>query len=82
VLRIEQQARSMPLLFPFDTIETATDYDFVRLASPEQFLLPVDAEVLSCLRGSRMCSRNRIDFRNYRKFGAQSDITFEGKDGK
>ena len=82
VLRIEQQARSMPLLFPFDTVETATDYDFVRLASPEQFLLPVNAEVLSCVRGSRMCSRNRIEFRNYRKFGATSDITFDGKEVK
>jgi hypothetical protein len=82
VLRIEQQARMMPLLFPFDTLETATDYDFVRLATPDQFLLPVNAEVLSCLRGSSMCSRNRIEFRNYRKFGAQSDITFDNKDPK
>lgn len=82
VLRIEQQARLMPALFPFDTTETATDYDFVRLSTPQQFLLPVDAEVLSCVRGSRMCMRNRIEFRNYRKFGAESDITFEGKDGK
>ncbi len=30
VLRIEQQAKGMPILFPFDTVETATDYDFVR----------------------------------------------------
>jgi len=82
VLRLEQQARSMPLLFPFDTVETATDYDFVRLATTDPFLLPVDAEVLSCIRGSRMCVRNKIEFRNYRKFGATSDITFEGKDGK
>ncbi len=82
VLRIEQQARSMPLLFPFDTVESAVEYDFVRLSTPEQFLLPVNAEVLNCIRGSRMCSRNRIEFRNYRKFGATSDITFDGKDGK
>lgn len=82
VLRIEQQARSMPLLFPFDTVETATDYDFVRLSTPQEFLLPVDAEVLSCVRGSTMCTRNRIEFRNYRKFGAESDITFENKEPK
>jgi len=80
VVRVEQQAKQMPLLFPFDTIETAVDYDFVRLSSPEQFLLPVKAEVLSCERGSRMCQRNQIEFRNYRKFGAQSDITFDGKE--
>lgn len=79
LLRIEQQTRNMPLLFPFDTVETATDYDFVRLAAPDPFLLPVDAEVLSCLRGTSTCTRNRIEFRNYRKFGAESSITFDGK---
>jgi hypothetical protein len=34
------------------------------------------------MRGSRMCQRNQIEFRNYRKFGAQSDITFDGKEVK
>jgi hypothetical protein len=79
VLRIEQQARNIPVLFPFDTTESATDYDFVRLATPEAFLLPVDAEILSCVRGSSICARNRIEFRNYRKFGAESSVTFDGK---
>jgi hypothetical protein len=79
VMRIEQQARSMPLLFPFDTTESATEYDFIRLATPESFLLPVDAEVLSCVRGTSTCARNRIEFRNYRKFGAESSVTFEAK---
>ena len=80
VLRIEQQAHNIPILFPFDTVETATDYDFVRLSTPEAFLLPVDAEVLSCIRGSSNCARNRIEFRNYRKFGAESSVTFGGKE--
>ena len=76
VLRIEMESRNMPVLFPFDQVETATDYDFVRLSTPEQFLMPVDAEVLSCEQGSSRCLRNRIEFRNYRKFGAESDIIF------
>lgn len=79
VLRIEQQARNIPVLFPFDTVETATDYDYVRLSTPTEYLLPVDAEVLSCMRGTSDCSRNRIEFRNYRKFGAETSITFDGK---
>ena len=79
VLRIEQSAQKMPLLFPFDTVETATDYDFVRLAAVDPYLLPVDAEVLSCIRGTSTCSRNRIEFRNYRKFGAESTVTFDSK---
>ena len=78
-LRIEMQSRSVPRLFPFDTTETAVDYDFVRLSTPEEFLLPVDSENLSCQRGTSMCSRNRIEFRNYRKFGTESSITFDSK---
>jgi hypothetical protein len=77
VLRIEQQGKPMPALFPFDTIESATDWDFIRLGTSGPYLLPVEAEVLSCQRGTSICSRNKIEFRNYRKFGAQSDITFE-----
>jgi hypothetical protein len=76
VLRIEMESRNMPVLFPFDKTETATDYDFVKLSTPEQFLMPTTAEVLSCETGSSHCLRNRIEFRNYRKFGAESDITF------
>ena len=76
LLRIEQQARNMPVLFPFDTVETAADYDFVRLSTPDAFLLPVNAEVLSCERGTSHCSRNRIEFRNYRKFSTDANITF------
>jgi hypothetical protein len=77
VLRIEQQGKPMPALFPFDTIESTTDWDFIRLGTSGPYLLPVEAEVLSCQRGTSICSRNKIEFRNYRKFGAQSDITFE-----
>jgi hypothetical protein len=80
VLRIEQSARNIPILFPFDTVETATDYDYVRLSTPTEYVLPVDAEVLSCVRGTSNCARNRIEFRNYRKFGAETSITFDGKD--
>ena len=77
VLRIEQEGRGMPLLFPFDTVETATDYDFVRLAANEQqFLLPTGSEVLNCQRGTSLCARNKIEYRNYRKFGAESSIKF------
>jgi hypothetical protein len=77
VLRIEQQGKPLPALFPFDTIESSADYDFIRLGTSGPYLLPIEAEVLSCQRGTSICSRNKIEFRNYRKFGAQSDITFD-----
>jgi hypothetical protein len=79
VLRIEQQARNMPRGFPFDTTETTADYDFIRLGSTGPFLLPVEAEVLSCIRGTSVCSRNKIEFRNYRKFDSATSITFDDK---
>ncbi|HTB15183.1 MAG TPA: hypothetical protein VK752_26610 [Bryobacteraceae bacterium] len=79
VMRIEQGTINMPKLFPFDTVETVTDYEFIALAAGQKYLLPADAEVLSCVRGTSMCSRNRLEFRNYRKFGAESTITFDGK---
>ena len=79
VLRLEMESRNMPLLFPLAKVEEAIDYDFVRLATPQPFLLPTVSEVLSCQQGSSHCSRNRIEFRNYRKFGAESGITYDDK---
>jgi hypothetical protein len=37
----------------------------------------VHSEILSCERRSGYCSRNVIDFRDYRKFTADSSIKFD-----
>jgi hypothetical protein len=76
VLRIEIQARDLPGGFPMDTVESAVDYAFVRIAG-EPVLLPSHAESLGCQRGTNSCSRNVIDFRNYRKYTADSKIIFD-----
>jgi hypothetical protein len=76
ILRIEMAARDIPGEFPLDTVETAMDYDFVRLGEHE-FLLPVHAENLSCERGSLDCSRNVLDFRNCHKFTGETNIEFQ-----
>jgi hypothetical protein len=76
VLRIEISARNIPKGFPLDTVESAVDYDYV-IISGNKYLLPVHAEALSCERGTSGCSRNVIEFRNYRKFGADTSITFD-----
>jgi hypothetical protein len=76
VLRIELAARNMPKTFPLDTVESAIDYDFVPIGEG-RFLLPVHSEALSCVRGTSSCSRNTIDFRNYKKFTADTTVTFE-----
>ncbi|HEY3738236.1 MAG TPA: hypothetical protein VGL53_00255 [Bryobacteraceae bacterium] len=77
VLRIEMQTRNMPKDFSFDTVESTLDYDYIRLGGVKDFLLPVHAENLICVRGSSTCSKNVIDFRNYRKFGAETTIIFK-----
>jgi len=76
VLRIEMAARNLPRSFPIDTTESSLDYDFV-LIGDQKYLLPVHSESLSCWRGTSQCSRNVIDFRNYKKYTADSSITFE-----
>jgi len=77
VLRIEMQAKEIPEAFPEISVETAVDYDSIRLGTPEQFLLPVHSEALSCWRGSNDCQRNVIEFRNYHKFTGESNIEFK-----
>jgi hypothetical protein len=76
VLRVELSAQNMPRSFPLDTVESAVDYDYVVIGDGT-YLLPVHSEALSCARGTSDCSRNVIDFRNYKKFTADSSITFD-----
>lgn len=76
VLRVEMQARKIPEEFPLDTVESAVDYEFVRLGGTTEYLLPVHADMLTCERGANACSRNTIDFRNYHRFTGESSITF------
>ncbi len=75
-LRIEMSAVEIPLEFPMDKVEAAQDYGQVRLG-PDEYLLPIHAENLSCQRGSPVCSRNVIEFRNYHKYQGETKIVFD-----
>ncbi len=74
VLRIEMQARQLPSTYLLDTIEMTVEYGWVTI-SGTKYLLPVRSENLGCFRGGYNCSRNEIEFRNYRKFGVESTIS-------
>jgi hypothetical protein len=76
VLRIEMSGRNLPRDFALDQVESTVDYDFV-LIGDKKYLLPTHSEALSCMRGTSECTRNVIEFRNYKKFGAEANITFE-----
>ena len=75
VRRIEMQADNVPTDFPLDTVEWAVDYDKIPLGEAS-FFLPTHAENLGCQRGTSICSKNAIDFRNYHKFSGDSTIKF------
>jgi hypothetical protein len=76
VRRIEMQADNIPKDFPDDTVASAVDFEEVALGT-QKFLLPVHAENLSCQRGSSICSKNTIDFRDYHKYSGESTIEFK-----
>jgi hypothetical protein len=50
------------------------EYGFVKLESGT-YLLPAESEYVGCLSGGQ-CTRNSTNYRNYRKFGADSKITY------
>lgn len=73
LLRLEMEGRQFPGEFPIDKAETTLEYDFVSIGA-RKYLLPVKSEVLSCHRGKPDCSLNVLEFRNYRKFEAESQL--------
>ncbi len=75
MMRIEEKTGPMPKDFVFDKAESTLEYGFVRIDGKE-YVLPVHSEVLTCQRGSSTCTKNEINFQNYRKFAADSTITF------
>jgi hypothetical protein len=76
VRRIEMGADNIPKDFPDDTVESAVDYDEVHLGTAT-FLLPVHAENLACQRGTTICTKNTIDFRDYHKYSGESTVVFK-----
>jgi hypothetical protein len=76
VLRIYEHTDSLPTNFPFDKAESTLDYRFVRIDGAN-YALPIHSEILTCQRASPNCTKNEINFQNYRKFGADSKITFD-----
>lgn len=76
VLRIEEQTGPLPTSFPFDKAESVVEYGFMSIDG-KSYPLPVHSEILTCQRGSSTCTKNEIRFQNYRKFGADSNITFD-----
>jgi hypothetical protein len=73
VLRITNSAYDIPAAVRTRSIATTIDYDPVAIGGRD-YLLPVEASVLLDTGSHHVW--NRMQFRDYQKFGADSTITF------
>jgi hypothetical protein len=74
VMRVRIESQGIPPSFPIQAAWTQLDYAYQDL-SGKQFLLPASGEMN--MRIGRLGRKNEIEFRSYRKYSADSDISFE-----
>lgn len=72
--RIKFMAVNIPSSFPIRETTETLDYELVDI-SGQQYVVPMRA--LLYMRAGRQTSRNEIEFRNYRKFGTESVVTYD-----
>jgi hypothetical protein len=75
VLRVEMASEPLPKAFPMEKVSTAVGYDFFPLGATP-YLLPARADVVTCTRGNG-CATNEIEFSGYKKYGAETTISFD-----
>ena len=72
-LRLTQQAE-IPQDFPIQANESTVDYDFAAVGG-RQYLLPSHAYTRT--KSGKYVAENNIEFRQYRKFQTEANITFD-----
>lgn len=75
--RVTSETTAIPDQVRIKSIVTSIDYDNVSIGS-QAYLLPVQATVSMVTDSNNI--RNELQFQGYRKFGAESTITFGGDD--
>lgn len=73
VLRIEMGTKALPSNYPVDKVEEIVDYDWVKIGETK-YLMPMKSTNLACQAGTFDCTKNEIEFKNYRKFNVESNI--------
>lgn len=71
--RITLHPDGIPASFPVQDVSLALDYEYTRIGDAD-FLLPLQFELRS--REGNLLVKNDVDYDNYRKFTADSNITF------
>ncbi|HNY40512.1 MAG TPA: hypothetical protein PKJ41_08950, partial [Bryobacteraceae bacterium] len=77
IFRVTLDAETLPPSFPIQEARSQLDYEYTDISGNE-FLLPLRAEMR--MREGKFLVRNNVEFRNYRKFGAEATITFDVPD--
>jgi hypothetical protein len=73
VVRVTLTAVNIPTSFPIQEASTVLDYDYADIAG-QQYLLPMKFQMR--MREGKALVKNDVEFRLYRKFGAEATITF------
>jgi hypothetical protein len=73
IVRVTTVADTIPPDFPIRHVESMLDYDYVEL-SGHPFLLPLRGNVIAT--GADFLEKNENEFRIYRKYEAESTISF------
>jgi hypothetical protein len=69
----------IPPSFPVQDVDQTVDYDYQNIGT-QTFLLPLRSEVQ--MRDGHIASRNDITWKQYRKYSADTSITFDTTDDK
>jgi hypothetical protein len=78
VVHVELEATDMPKGFPLDRAERSVDFGLTQIGT-EQYLMPTTGYWFGCYRNTYACFLNRVDFRNYRRFGSDSVVRFSAE---
>jgi VWFA-related protein len=74
VRRLTMEAEDLPVEFGVHSAAFTVDYDYIAI-NDHDYLLPVSA-TLKVSKGKRSVLVNEMDFRDYRRYGAESHIQF------
>ncbi len=74
ITRMTAEAVDIPADFPVRAASSIIDYDTVAIGTRD-FMVPIRAEVR--MKDSEAAIKNNIEFRSYRKFGADTEIHYD-----
>lgn len=74
IMRLAMQTKGAPPGYPLSHAWSTLDYDFTKIGDQE-YVLPLRAEVK--MRAAKLLTKNEVEFRLYRKYSADTTITFD-----